>query len=378
MDVDGVWTVDELTFAAFLSNLRRRLRGRRRAGDQPRGPGPDPGRQAPAARRHQGRGLRGLPRQGRAAGGRAGPLRPGRQRDAGPDARPTPRSRGTLLNSLAAVPDPALPNDRLAAILSALGAEQQGAHYQMQTLAGAPGRQRAAGPGRRVQGGRAAAQRRRPQPGQRRPDPGRRDRRHRPHGHRLQQRDGRLQAPQRRLHAADARPGAEQPRRPTSRCRTPGGRDAGQADRRDPGPGGQRGQGGAVRHHAGRRQGGAGPGLDAASGRCRPTSPRRTCRPTCCQRRAPGRAGRAPRAAGPERPKPRTEETTPRARRRPPGRERTRRAGACRGPSACRAGRDRCGSPYRPREPSGAHEILETCCHRGARAPARPTERNTS
>lgn len=40
----------------------------------------------------------------------------------------------TILNQLAAVPDPSLPNDRLAAILSALGTEQQGSRYTLQTL----------------------------------------------------------------------------------------------------------------------------------------------------------------------------------------------------------------------------------------------------
>ena len=39
-----------------------------------------------------------------------------------------------VLNSLAAVPDPALPNDRLAAILTALGAEEQGHRFAEQPL----------------------------------------------------------------------------------------------------------------------------------------------------------------------------------------------------------------------------------------------------
>jgi hypothetical protein len=39
-----------------------------------------------------------------------------------------------VLNSLAAVPDPALPNDKLAAILTALGGEEQGNRFAEQTL----------------------------------------------------------------------------------------------------------------------------------------------------------------------------------------------------------------------------------------------------
>ncbi|MEZ0107759.1 hypothetical protein ABH920_001751 [Catenulispora sp. EB89] len=136
VNVDGVWSMDELTFAALLNNLigvtvnvdpasaaavlDQNGKPLFQAGTQdmtgdkaayyavyhPKGESPD----------------KQLARFGQVVQGMLAKI---------------PHEAGTttaVLNSLAAVPDPALPNNKLAAILTALGAEEQGSRFSEQSL----------------------------------------------------------------------------------------------------------------------------------------------------------------------------------------------------------------------------------------------------
>lgn len=137
VDVDGVWSMDELTFAALLNNLIGvnvnvdpasaaavvdgstgkpifQAGMQDMSGDKaayyavyhPKGESPD----------------KQLARFGQVVQGMLAKI------------PHTASTTTAVLNSLAAVPDPALPNDRLAAILTALGAEEQGGRFAEQTL----------------------------------------------------------------------------------------------------------------------------------------------------------------------------------------------------------------------------------------------------
>ncbi|MEY9861594.1 hypothetical protein ABH935_007235 [Catenulispora sp. GAS73] len=136
VNVDGVWSMDELTFGALLNNLvgvsvnvdpasaaavlDQNGKPLFQAGTQdmtgdkaayyavyhPKGESPD----------------KQLARFGQVVQGMLAKI---------------PHEAGTttaVLNSLAAVPDPALPNNKLAGILTALGAEEQGSRFSEQTL----------------------------------------------------------------------------------------------------------------------------------------------------------------------------------------------------------------------------------------------------
>ncbi len=137
VDVDGVWSMDELTFAALLNNLigvsvnvdpasaaavvdpqtgkplfqagTQDLTGDKAAFyavDRPKG--------EPASAQ--------LARFGQVVQGMLAKI------------PHTASTTAAVLNSLAAVPDPALPNAKLAAILTALGAEEQGNRFAEQSL----------------------------------------------------------------------------------------------------------------------------------------------------------------------------------------------------------------------------------------------------
>jgi hypothetical protein len=136
VDVDGVWSMDQLTFAALLNNLigvkvdvdpasaaavlgpdgkplfqagSQDMTGEKAAYYavyHPKGESPD----------------KQLARFGQVVQGMLAKI---------PHQAST---TAAVLNSLAAVPDPALPNDKLASILTALGAEQQGGRFTEQTL----------------------------------------------------------------------------------------------------------------------------------------------------------------------------------------------------------------------------------------------------
>ncbi|WP_212242793.1 LCP family protein [Catenulispora pinistramenti] len=137
VDVDGVWSMDELTFAALLNNLigvsvnvdpasaaavvdpqtgkplfqagTQDLTGDKAAFyavDRPKG-------EPPSAQ---------LARFGQVVQGMLAKI------------PHTASTTAAVLNSLAAVPDPALPNAKLASILTALGAEEQGNRFAEQSL----------------------------------------------------------------------------------------------------------------------------------------------------------------------------------------------------------------------------------------------------
>ena len=136
IDVDGVWSLDPLTFAALLNNL---IGVKVDVDPASAAAVLDPsGHQVFQPGKQDMTGDKAAYYATYRAKGEA----PGKQLQRfaqvldGMLAR-IPKQTSTtaaVLNSLAAVPDPALPNDRLAGILTALGGEEQGSRFDQQTL----------------------------------------------------------------------------------------------------------------------------------------------------------------------------------------------------------------------------------------------------
>ena len=136
IDVDGVWSLDPLTFASLLNNL---------IGVKV---DVDPA-SAAAVLDPSGRPVF-QPGKQDMTGDKAAYYATYRAKDEAPDKQlqrfaqvldgmlaHVPKQASTtaaVLDSLAAVPDPALPNDRLAGILTALGGEEQSNRFDQQTL----------------------------------------------------------------------------------------------------------------------------------------------------------------------------------------------------------------------------------------------------
>jgi hypothetical protein len=137
VDVDGVWSMDELTFGALLNNLIGVTVN------------VDPASAAAVVDGNTGKPVFQAGSQDM-TGEKAAYYALYRPKGESPDKQMArfgqvvqgmlakiPHTASTttaVLNSLAAVPDPALPNDKLAAILTALGAEEQSGRFAEQPL----------------------------------------------------------------------------------------------------------------------------------------------------------------------------------------------------------------------------------------------------
>ena len=137
VDVDGVWSMDELTFAALLNNL---------IGVSVN---VDPASAAAVVDGNTGKPIFQAGMQDM-SGDKAAYYAVYRPKGESQDVQlarfgqvvqgmlakipHTASTTAAVLNSLAAVPDPALPNDKLAAILTALGAEEQSGRFAEQPL----------------------------------------------------------------------------------------------------------------------------------------------------------------------------------------------------------------------------------------------------